>query len=67
MMTEAVISMLCERLESAYSRIQHERMADVPMLNPKIRVRAVGFQREQLARIEINAIDPRVGYELRIH
>jgi [NiFe] hydrogenase assembly HybE family chaperone len=30
-------------LESAFTRIQRERMADVPLLNPALRVQAVGF------------------------
>ncbi|HYQ71668.1 MAG TPA: [NiFe]-hydrogenase assembly chaperone HybE, partial [Gammaproteobacteria bacterium] len=31
-------------LESEFVRIQRERMADVPMLNPVLRVQAVGFR-----------------------
>lgn len=34
-------------LEAAFRRIQSERMADVPMLNPALRVEAVGFSRWQ--------------------
>lgn len=34
---------LAAGLETEFSRIQHERMADVPMLNPALQVEAVGF------------------------
>ena len=34
---------LAAGLEAEFSRIQRERMADVPMLNPALRVEAVGF------------------------
>jgi [NiFe] hydrogenase assembly HybE family chaperone len=30
-------------LETAFTRIQHERMADIPLLNPALEVQAVGF------------------------
>lgn len=36
-----------EAVEAAYFRIQHERMADVPILNLALRVEAIGFQRWQ--------------------
>ncbi|MDX1607508.1 MAG: [NiFe]-hydrogenase assembly chaperone HybE [Candidatus Competibacterales bacterium] len=32
-------------LESVFSRIQRERMQDIPLLNPALRVAAVGFRR----------------------
>jgi len=35
---------LAAGLEAAFTRIQRERMADVPMLNPALRVQAVGFR-----------------------
>jgi [NiFe] hydrogenase assembly HybE family chaperone len=31
-------------LEAAFTRIQHERMRDVPLLNPALEVQAVGFR-----------------------
>ena len=31
-------------LEAAFTRIQHERMRDVPLLNPALAVQAVGFR-----------------------
>jgi [NiFe] hydrogenase assembly HybE family chaperone len=34
---------LSARLETAFTRIQHERMADLPLLNPALKVQAVGF------------------------
>jgi len=42
-MSDAVAS-LTESLESAFGLIHRERMADVPILNNKIGVNAVGFQ-----------------------
>lgn len=36
-----------DAVERAYVRIQHERMADVPILNPSLAVQAVDFQRWQ--------------------
>lgn len=33
-----------DRLREVFSRIQAERMADVPLLNPAIQVEAVGFR-----------------------
>lgn len=36
-----------EAVEQAFFRIQHERMADVPILNPTLCVKAVDFQRWQ--------------------
>lgn len=30
-------------LESCYTRIQSQRMADIPIINPKLHVQAVGF------------------------
>jgi len=33
-----------ERLEAIYTTIQKERMADIPILNPRLQVRAVGFR-----------------------
>ena len=30
-------------LEAAFTRIQRERMADIPLLNPALEVQAVGF------------------------
>ncbi len=35
---------VAERLERAFVRIQHERMADLPFLNPALSVEAVGFR-----------------------
>jgi len=34
---------LAAGLEAEFTRIQHERMTDVPMLNPVLQVQAVGF------------------------
>lgn len=31
-------------LESTFTAIQHQRMADIPILNPRLRVQAVGFK-----------------------
>src|ERR1035437_9777318 len=36
-----------QAVEQAFSRIQHERMADVPILNPALTVEAIDFQRWQ--------------------
>ena len=36
-----------DAVEAAYFRIQHERMADVPILNPALSVEAIDFQRWQ--------------------
>ena len=33
-----------QRLESAFERVRRERMIDVPMLNPRLAVQAVGFR-----------------------
>jgi [NiFe] hydrogenase assembly HybE family chaperone len=35
---------LCEGLESVFRRIQRERMQGLPILNPELRVKAVGFR-----------------------
>lgn len=35
-----------QALEQAFARIQRERMADVPVLNPSLQVQAVGFALE---------------------
>jgi [NiFe] hydrogenase assembly HybE family chaperone len=36
-----------QAVEQTFSRIQHERMADVPILNPALSVEAIDFQRWQ--------------------
>ncbi|MEF8701428.1 MAG: [NiFe]-hydrogenase assembly chaperone HybE [Candidatus Accumulibacter sp. UW20] len=36
-----------DAVEAAFFRIQHERMADVPILNPALAVEAIDFQRWQ--------------------
>lgn len=46
-MTETTLAGLAERLQSLYARIERERMADVPILNPAIGIHAIGFQRWQ--------------------
>ena len=47
------ITQLSESLESTFRQIQHERMADVPILNDKIKVSAVGFQTWQSSYLGI--------------
>jgi [NiFe] hydrogenase assembly HybE family chaperone len=47
MNTACVDNTLTRRLESVFNRIWKERMANVPMLNPALRVEAVGFQQWQ--------------------
>ncbi len=44
-MTDTTLTDLAERLQSLYARIERERMADVPILNPRIGIHAIGFQR----------------------
>ena len=41
---ESRVRDIAERLEAAFRRIERERMADVPILNPDIRVEAVAFR-----------------------
>lgn len=38
---------LTGRLESVFRRIQRERMVDVPIVNPELKVQAVGFQEQE--------------------
>lgn len=40
---EALAHFAGDGLEAAFERIQHERMQDVPLLNPALRVEALGF------------------------
>lgn len=40
---EALALFAADGLETAFRRIQHERMQDVPMLNPALHVEALGF------------------------
>lgn len=40
---EALAHFAGDGLEAAFLRIQHERMQDVPLLNPALRVEALGF------------------------
>ena len=46
-MTDTTLADLAERLQSLYARIERERMADMPILNPAIGIHAIGFQRWQ--------------------
>ncbi len=41
---DAVISRISRKLESVFSVICQDRMADIPVLNDKIKIQAVGFQ-----------------------
>jgi [NiFe] hydrogenase assembly HybE family chaperone len=47
------IAELTQALETCFSNIQQQRMADVPILNPVLRVQAVDFQHYQQAWIGI--------------
>ncbi len=42
----ALMDQRVQALEQAFARIQRERMADVPVLNPALQVQAVGFALE---------------------
>lgn len=47
MMSDKAINQLAGKLETVFENIYRERMSDMPLINPALQVKAIGFQRWQ--------------------